>query len=221
MKSKVAGIYCITSKVNGKKYVGQSVNIGQRWGEHIKRLKANKHHSQHLQNHFNKYSIEDLIFEVLEEATDLTLLTNREQHYIDLLKPEFNSCPAAGSCLGLKHIEAKYYTYNKKDQQYKTFYSVSGIKVVFGWHKSLDEALKEIEYLKTLNNEQLIEYKQKCLDKPKKRPTNCKNYGYHKQSNTFRVTFKVGDKYKQFGSYATEQEAIDRVIEVRNKLGIE
>jgi group I intron endonuclease len=217
MKSKISGIYCITSKINNKKYVGQSVNIGQRWISHLNTLKLNKHRNKYLQNHFNKYSVEDLTFEVLEEVVDLTLLTSREQYYMDLLKPEFNHCPAASSSLGYKKAGSRYYSYNVKEQTYRTSYSIAGKVVKFNYYYTLEETLKEVEYLKTLTNDELLKYKEKCLDKPKKR---CKGYYLDKKNNRFIVKIKTNNKNKYYGQFVTEQEAIDRVKQVKLELGI-
>jgi group I intron endonuclease len=221
MKNKVAGIYLITSKINNKKYVGQSVNIGKRWQYHLNRLRAYKHPNNHLQSHFNKHLETNLTFEILEEVTDLTLLTEREQHYMDLLKPEFNQCPAAGSPLGYKFPEAKYYVYKKKSQQYETWYRVKGIKVSFSLHYTLEDTLKEIEYLKTLTEDELIKYKEECLAKPKKPKKSAKYYSFQNRSSRYIVVFTVNNKKKYFGSYLTEQDAIDRVKQVKLELGIE
>jgi group I intron endonuclease len=220
MKSKITGIYLITSKINNKKYVGQAVDITKRWQRHLQDLKANRHPNKHLQRHFNKYLVEDLTFEILEEVTELNLLTEREQHYMNLLKPEFNQCLAAGSCLGLKKEGAKYYSFDKDANLYTTHYSVKGNEVSFSYHKAEEAAIKEVEYIKSLTDDELLKYKQECMARPKKRSTNCKNYIYSKQSGKFRVQFKINGKQKQYGFYATEQEAIDRVKQVRLELGI-
>ncbi len=39
---KVCGIYCIENKVNGKKYVGQSIDIYKRWKQHRNELNNKK-----------------------------------------------------------------------------------------------------------------------------------------------------------------------------------
>lgn len=163
MKEAVCGIYSITSKHNGKKYIGQSINIYKRWKDHLRLLKKNKHHSQYLQNHYNKYSIKDLTFEVLEEVSDLTLLTEKEQYYMDLFKSEFNACPASNCGLaGHKKLDAKYYTFDKKLNSYRTFYTVSGKTVTFGFHRNETDAIKQVEYLKSLTLTELKKYKEEC-----------------------------------------------------------
>jgi group I intron endonuclease len=101
--SSVSGIYQIQSIVNGNIYIGSAINLKRRiLKEHFKLLKENKHENSRLQNHVDKYGIEDLQFGVLEFCQNGKLI-EREQHYIDTLHPEFNISPTAGSQLGMKH----------------------------------------------------------------------------------------------------------------------
>ena len=63
-------------------YVGQSVNISNRFIRHKTLLKHNKHYNRHLQNSHNKYGLEQFEFIVLEECEE-HFLDLREQHWID------------------------------------------------------------------------------------------------------------------------------------------
>lgn len=61
-------IYCIQNKVNGKKYVGRTIDsITSRWGQHIKNLNSNKHYNKYLQNDYNDVGISNFSFNVLNE----------------------------------------------------------------------------------------------------------------------------------------------------------
>lgn len=85
-----SGIYSIQSKVRPDRiYIGSAVNMKGRWGQHIWNLQKGIHHSARLQNHFNKYGKDDLIFSVIEPCLPGVLL-EREKHYIDELNPWFN-----------------------------------------------------------------------------------------------------------------------------------
>lgn len=107
------GIYRITLVRDGRCYIGSTVDIRRRWGEHRKSLRAGTHHSKYMQRCYTKYGENALIFEILEicDITDMTdeqvsgLLFVREQCWFDLKTPEFNSAPIAGSMLGFKHSE--------------------------------------------------------------------------------------------------------------------
>ena len=101
-KVKISGIYKIESISHPERiYIGSAINIKKRWNYHTEGLSHNKHHSQKLQRHFNKYGRNDLMFSVVEECPSV-LLIQREQFYINALKPYFNIAKIAGSCLGVK-----------------------------------------------------------------------------------------------------------------------
>lgn len=93
------GIYEIFCTANGRRYVGSAVNLEHRWRLHYTQLCGQKHHSPHLQHAWGKHGEGAFVFRVLERC-DRAALIEREQHYIDTLKPEFNSRPDAGSQLG-------------------------------------------------------------------------------------------------------------------------
>lgn len=103
-----SGIYTITNKVNGKKYIGSAVNVGRRFSDHLKRLRKNEHHSIALQNAWNKYGEAEFIFAVVEIVSDKNMLIEREQEWIDTSKAYgrgYNISPTAGSPLGVKHTD--------------------------------------------------------------------------------------------------------------------
>lgn len=77
----MVGIYKIENKINGKKYIGQSVNIKQRWSEHRSMLRHNYHENQHLQNAWNKYGEKNFIHSVIEECKQ-DELNKREKYWI-------------------------------------------------------------------------------------------------------------------------------------------
>ncbi len=84
----MVGIYKITNKINNKSYIGQSVNIKRRWAEH--RL-LHRDESLSLKRAMRKYGIENFTFEVLEKCS-IGELCEKEVHYIQELKPEYNRC---------------------------------------------------------------------------------------------------------------------------------
>jgi len=98
------GIYQIRNKINKKIYIGSAINIARRWNEHIFRLGKQKHGNPHLQSVWDKYGQDNFEFTVLEECEKENLI-EREQYYLDILKPKYNICRKAYSCLGVKRTE--------------------------------------------------------------------------------------------------------------------
>jgi group I intron endonuclease len=96
-----SGIYKIQSiSYPDRVYIGSSINIRQRWKQHIKELKGSYHHAKKLQRHVNKYGIEDLLF-IPYFKVEKESLIYMEQSFMLLNKPYFNSAPNAGSRLGM------------------------------------------------------------------------------------------------------------------------
>lgn len=81
-----SGIYLIRNKIDGKIYVGQSVNIKARITAHKRKLKINKHGNDYLQKAFNKYGADNFEFKVIENC-NMEELDNKEIYWIK----KFNS----------------------------------------------------------------------------------------------------------------------------------
>lgn len=84
-----SGVYLFFNTVSGKRYVGSSIDIYNRIHEHIHNLKNNKAHNIHFQASWNKHGEDAFIYCVLEFCKP-EIRFEREQYYIDCLKPEYN-----------------------------------------------------------------------------------------------------------------------------------
>lgn len=104
---KKAGIYKILNLVNGKFYIGSAKIFERRFWFHRWCLNKCRHQNSYLQRSFNKYgadAFEFIILEVIENATKEKLL-DREQYYIDTLKPDYNILLIAVSSMGTKRSD--------------------------------------------------------------------------------------------------------------------
>jgi len=81
VSKKTIGIYSITNIINGKIYIGQSIEIEKRWRRHKNELKNNKHDNIYLQRSVNKYGFDNFQFEIIEECKK-ELLNEREIYWI-------------------------------------------------------------------------------------------------------------------------------------------
>ena len=110
-------IYKIQNKVNSKVYVGSTKNIQKRWNNHKSELRNNKHSNAHLQSSFNKYGIDNFKFSVIEEVDETSGLIQREQHYMDILEPEYNIIPRADRSKLSKETKKKIGKANKNPSE--------------------------------------------------------------------------------------------------------
>ena len=74
------GIYKFTCKINNKVYIGQSVNIENRFKSHLNNYnnKNLKDYNTKFYRALRKYGISNFSFEIVEEVKNKELLNNRE-----------------------------------------------------------------------------------------------------------------------------------------------
>ena len=79
----MCGIYLITNKINGKKYVGQSVDMERRFRDHVNRAfnSSSSEFDSPLHRAFRKYGVDNFSFTVLVEC-EREKLNTLEKDYI-------------------------------------------------------------------------------------------------------------------------------------------
>lgn len=98
-----AGVYRWTNKDSGKIYVGSSIDLYRRFTNYynIKYITRTAKSSP-ICRALLKYGYSHFELDILEYCDPKDVI-EREQYYIDLLKPEYNVLKVAGSLFGYKH----------------------------------------------------------------------------------------------------------------------
>ena len=133
-----AGVYQWINLVNGKSYIGSSVNLGKRlrcyfnldWLESEINKNKSKIYRALIKYGYSKFSLEILEYCEAEKCVE------REQYYLDLLQPQYNILKVAGSLLGFNH-------------SLKTKAKMSSVSK--GRIRTAEHEAKLLEHLKRLN----------------------------------------------------------------------
>lgn len=78
-------IYCYTNNINGKKYVGQTINPEQRYNAHKSNYQnpQNKEYDSLIHRAFRKYGFNNFKYEILvKDIDDINILNELEIYYI-------------------------------------------------------------------------------------------------------------------------------------------
>jgi group I intron endonuclease len=103
---KKLGIYKLKWEESGYFYIGQSIDIQNRFNRHKYLMLKNKNKSGFIQNVYNKHGMP--LFEILEECS-YEDLDSREQHYLDLFFDDEKCCN-----LNKNAVSSKGYKYSKE-----------------------------------------------------------------------------------------------------------
>ena len=96
------GIYKIINVVTGDYYIGSSLNLCNRYKNHINKLNSQKHRNNILNRAWKKYGADAFFFVVIEQTNlQHKELRALEQRYLDKNKPIYNiskraDCPYMG-----------------------------------------------------------------------------------------------------------------------------
>ena len=113
VKMKISGIYKITNTITNDFYIGSSKNVKQRWAVHKCPSKWNECPNNPMYIDMRKYGIDKFEMQILE-VVEPEELKEKEQQFIETLKPTYNSCNAKGL-----NIERRKETHKKAQKKYE------------------------------------------------------------------------------------------------------
>lgn len=90
--SGVCGVYLITNKINGKRYVGSSNNVGSRVNQHFGTAMRKYKDIHPMYKEFFEFGRDNFYVTLLEKCTKDVKL-ERERYWFDTLSPEYNLIP--------------------------------------------------------------------------------------------------------------------------------
>ena len=91
--NKISGVYKIVNKITGDFYIGSSVNIMRRWRDHRNPAAWKQRPNSKLYKDMAQYGKNNFTFEIIEKTDSLR---EREQYWIEQLKPSYNNNRAKG-----------------------------------------------------------------------------------------------------------------------------
>ena len=110
---KISGIYKITNTITGDFYIGSSKDVKRRWRSHKWPSTWKKYPSKQLYQDMQKYGTDKFDFQILEEV-EIEHLKEKEQKFIETLKPTYNNINADG--LNIERYKETKKEYQKSDK---------------------------------------------------------------------------------------------------------
>ena len=116
MAEIICGIYKIINTVTKDFYIGSSKNVKNRWAKHKCPSRWNECPNNPMYLDMQKYGVDKFVFEILEEAEEAEVeqLKEKEQQFIETLKPIYNNNNANG--LDIERRKESIRKYNKSDK---------------------------------------------------------------------------------------------------------
>ena len=115
---KIIGIYKITNTVTGDFYIGSSKDVKRRWAQHKCQSTWKNNPNNQLYKDIQEYGKDKFVFEVIEEVEE-SFLKEKEQKFIETLKPTYNDRNANGWDIERQKEYHKTDKYKKSRKEYQ------------------------------------------------------------------------------------------------------
>ena len=216
---KVRGIYKVTNKINGKVYIGQSVDIGRRWHEHMA-AKDDIYFHKAIQ----KYGVENFEWEVIEKCKKKDL-DEREIYWIEYYD-SFNkgyNCTKGGEGVsdGEDHPRWKggvsldpeyskqYYKENKEkiNEKVKEYYKDNKDKAKKYYEAHKEELKEKQKEYNEVNKEKIKQYREANKEELKEKQKEY-NEANKEKIKQYRKQYNEANKEKIKEYYETNKEKV-------------
>lgn len=121
---KIIGVYKITNSVNGSFYIGSSLDVKHRMAVHRCKSMWKQLPSNRMYKEMESIGVDKFVFEIIEECSK-EILHEREQYYIELLKPTYNNIFAKGHNLERYKVTSLAFEQTEKRKAQHRKYSCS------------------------------------------------------------------------------------------------
>ena len=118
---KISGIYRITNTITGDFYIGSSNDVKSRLAHHKCPSVWKNNPNNKMYQDIQKYGKDKFVFEILEEVEE-DKLKEKEQYFIETLKPTYNNRNANGwNIERYKEFQKEYQKEYQKTDKYKEY----------------------------------------------------------------------------------------------------
>ena len=136
---KICGVYKITNTITGDFYIGSSKDVKHRLAAHKCKSTWDRCTNNPMYLDMQKYGVDNFIFEILEEV-EIEQLKEKEQQFIETLKPTYNNRNANGwDFERLNETNKEYQKEYRKTDKYKEY------------HKQYEKTDKRKKYIRKYN----------------------------------------------------------------------
>jgi len=204
------GIYQVRNLVDGKRYIGSSIDLKARKSQHFSSLRRNCHFNSHLQRSFDKYGINNFVFEILCYA-------EKDQEYLFLLEENYISFYKANDgAFGYNmRLEANTNVGTRRSEETKLKMSLSR-----SGYKHSEEAKEHMRATKGHRRPFTMSFRTAEHIQHISESKKGKHPNFSDEDMQFRKERILGEK--NFNARLTEKEVIQiRILLAQNFLGTE
>ena len=149
---RISGIYKIVNLITGDSYIGSSKNIMKRWANHRSPSAWAYQSNSKLYIDMIEFGLNNFTFEIIEETDNLL---EREQYWVDQLKPSYNVRRAKLDSGIKKEAQRRYQRkyYKNHREECLDYYKVNRNKMQTyskAWHKA--HRIKHLDRMKAYRN---------------------------------------------------------------------